>query len=66
MFLSRNCALFFEGFKMEKKIIRDCENGISLDVIISRYINKRGDNKDAILKVIKDYRWNKWRKTGIK
>jgi hypothetical protein len=51
---------------MEKKIIRDYENGVSLDVIIGRYINKRGDNGDAILKVIKDYRWNKWRKTGIK
>jgi hypothetical protein len=51
---------------MEKKIIRDYESGVSLDVIIGRYLNKRCDNRDVIMKVIKDYRWNKWRTTGEK
>lgn len=51
---------------MEKKIIRDYESGLSTDAIIGRYLNKRGDNRDAITKVIKDYRWNKWRTTGKK
>lgn len=50
----------------EKRIISDYESGLSLDVIIGRYLNKRCDNRDAITKVIKDYRWNKWKNEGVK
>ena len=45
----------------EKRIISDYESGLSLDVIIGRYLNKRCDNRDDITKVIKDHQWNQWK-----
>lgn len=50
----------------EKRIISDYESGLSLDVIIGQYLNKHGNNRDVITKIIKDYRWNKWKNTGVK
>lgn len=43
----------------EKKIIAGINAGDSIDVIVQNNLNKRGDNKDEILKVIRDYNWKK-------
>ena len=48
----------------QKQIIQDFENGLSIDVIVGKYINKSCSNKDQILKVIKEYRWNKRKNNG--
>ncbi len=50
----------------EKRIIRDYESGLSWDLLIGRHLNKRGDNYDAITRIIKDYRWNQWKNKGVK
>ena len=50
----------------QKQIIQDFENGLSIDVIVGKYINKTCSNKDQILKVIKEYRWNKLMNKGNK
>jgi hypothetical protein len=43
----------------EKKIIAGINAGDSIDVIVQNNLNRRGDNKDEILKVIRDYNWKK-------
>ena len=43
------------------EIIKDVESGLSTDAIIGNHVNRRTDNVDDILKVIRDYKWNKWR-----
>jgi hypothetical protein len=43
----------------EKKIIAGLNAGDSIDVIVQNNLNRRGDNKDEILKVIRDYNWKK-------
>lgn len=48
----------------QKQIIQDFENGLSIDVIVGKYINKTCSNKDQILKVIKEYRWNERKNNG--
>ena len=40
-----------------KKIIADHDAGHSIDVIVQKHLNRKGDNKDEILKVIRDHRW---------
>jgi hypothetical protein len=40
-----------------KKIAADHDAGHSIDVIVQNHLNKKGDNKDEILKVIRDHRW---------
>ena len=40
-----------------KKITADHDAGHSIDVIVQNHLNKKGDNKDEILKVIRDHRW---------
>ena len=42
-----------------KKIVADHDAGHSIDVIVQKHLNKRADNKDEILKVIRDNAWNK-------
>ena len=42
-----------------KKIIADHDAGHSVDVIVQNHLNKKGDNKDEILKVIRANAWNK-------
>lgn len=44
-----------------KKIIKDLEAKMSIDVIVGKYIDKRSSNRDAILKIIRDYNWNKFK-----
>ena len=41
------------------KIIAGLNAGDSVDVIVQKNLNKKGDNKDEILKVIRDYNWKK-------
>lgn len=41
------------------KIIAGLNAGDSVDVIVQNNLNKKGDNKDEILKVIRDYNWKK-------
>jgi len=41
------------------EIIKDVESGLSTDVIIGNHVNRRTDNVDDILKVIRDYKWRK-------
>lgn len=41
------------------KIISGLNAGDSVDVIVQNNLNKKGDNKDEILKVIRDYNWKK-------
>lgn len=42
-----------------KKIIADHDAGHSIDVIVQKHLNKKADNKDEILKVIRNNAWNK-------
>ena len=42
-----------------KKIIADHDAGHSVDVIVQNHLNKKADNKDEILKVIRNNAWNK-------
>ena len=49
-----------------KKIIADLEKGLSIDAIVGNHIDKRSSNKDEILKVIKDYKFSNFKKTGKK
>jgi hypothetical protein len=42
-----------------KKIAADHDAGHSIDVIVQKHLNKKGDNKDEILKAIQAHRWNK-------
>ena len=44
-----------------KKIIKDLEAKMSIDAIVGKYIDKRSSNRDAILKIIRDYNWNKFK-----
>lgn len=48
----------------QKQIIQDFENGLSIDAIVGKYINKTCSNKNQILKIIQEYRWNKWKNKG--
>lgn len=41
------------------KIIASLNAGDSIDVTVQKNLNKKGDNKDEILKVIRDYNWKK-------
>jgi len=41
------------------KIIASLNAGDSIDVVVQKNLNKKGDNKDEILKVIRDYNWKK-------
>jgi hypothetical protein len=45
-----------------KKIAADHDAGHSIDVVVQKHLNKKGDNKDEILKVIQAHRWNKFMK----
>jgi hypothetical protein len=40
-----------------KKIAADYDAGHSIDVIVQKHLNKKGDNKDEILKAVRDHRW---------
>jgi hypothetical protein len=42
-----------------KKIAADHDAGHSTDVIVQKHLNKKGDNKDEILKAIRAHAWNK-------
>lgn len=42
-----------------KKIAADHDAGHSADVIVQKHLNKKGDNKDEILKAIRAHLWNK-------
>jgi hypothetical protein len=42
-----------------KKIAADHAAGHSIDVIVQKHLNKKGDNKDEILKAIRANAWNK-------
>lgn len=42
-----------------KKIVADHDAGHSVDVIVQKHLNKKADNKDEILKVIRANAWNK-------
>ena len=53
------------GLTKINKIIKDVESGLSTDTIIGNHVNRRTDNVDDILKVIRNYKWNK-RKNGGK
>tara|TARA_R100001377_G_scaffold44426_1_gene25322 strand:+ start:4017 stop:4178 length:162 start_codon:yes stop_codon:yes gene_type:complete len=48
----------------QSSIIKDIENNLSTDAIVDKYLNRRLDNYDNILKVIKDYKWQQWRRHG--
>tara|TARA_R100000781_G_scaffold17125_2_gene13716 strand:- start:619 stop:801 length:183 start_codon:yes stop_codon:yes gene_type:complete len=50
----------------ETKIKEIIEEGKSTDFIVGMFSNKRSTNTDEILKIIRDYKWNKWKKEGIK
>jgi len=50
----------------QRKIIKDIEKGLSTDVIIANYLNKRTDNADGILKIIRAYKWQQRVKYGRK
>jgi len=41
------------------EIIKDVESGLSTDAIIGNHVNRRTDNVDDIIKVIRDYKWRK-------
>ena len=49
-----------------QKIIADLKKGLSIDVIVGNNIDKRSSNKDEILRVIKDYEFSNFKKTGKK
>jgi hypothetical protein len=42
-----------------KKIIADYESGLSIDAVVGKHLNKKATNKDEILKVIRQYEWQK-------
>ena len=42
-----------------KKIAADHDAGHSVDAIVQKHLNKKGDNKDEILKAIRAHLWNK-------
>lgn len=42
-----------------KKVIADHDAGHSIDVIVQKHLNKKADNKDEILKIIRNNAWNK-------
>jgi len=42
-----------------KKVIADHDAGHSVDVIVQKHLNKKADNKDEILKIIRNNAWNK-------
>ena len=43
----------------DSKIIASINAGDSIDVTVQKNLNRKGDNKDEILKVIRDYNWKK-------
>ena len=49
-----------------KSIHKAVDAGKSLDVIVGMFANKRTTNTDEIRKVVSDYHWETWRKTGKK
>lgn len=52
---------------MNIKLIRKAvDNGKSLDVIVGMFANKRTTNTDQIRKIVRDYHWEIYRKTGKK
>jgi len=49
---------------MKIKIIRDIKKGLSHDVIVGKYANKRFDNVECIRSIIKSYKWEQYKKHG--
>jgi hypothetical protein len=49
-----------------QNIIKDIEKRLSTDAIINKHLNKKANNKDDILKVIKSYKWDQRIKHGRK
>jgi|TARA_Y100000114_G_scaffold156290_1_gene183015 hypothetical protein len=40
-----------------RSIARDIEQGLSTDDIVDKHSNKRLDNTDDILKIVRHYKW---------
>lgn len=48
---------------MKNKIIKEIEKGTRIDLIVSMFLSKRVDYDD-ILKIIRDYKWEQFRRYG--
>jgi hypothetical protein len=46
----------------KNKIIKDLESGMSMDALVGKHLNKKTSNKDEILKIVRDYKWEKQKK----
>jgi hypothetical protein len=47
-----------------RSIARDIEQGLSTDDIVDKHSNKRLDNTDDILKIVRHYKWEQRIKYG--
>ncbi len=45
----------------KNKIYKAIDDGKSMDVILGMFVNKKITNTDEIMKIVRDYKWNKWR-----
>lgn len=57
--IEKNEEVDLEEAVNAKKIIADHDAGHPIDVIVQKHLNKKADNKDEILKVIRNNAWNK-------
>ena len=47
---------------LENRVIKQIKKGMSTDSIVGMFLNKRTDNADDILKIIRNYKWNQFKK----
>ena len=47
----------------KNNIYKAIEDGKSMDRIVGMFVNKKTTNTDEIMKIVRDYKWNKWRRS---
>jgi len=62
--MNYNTYYYYKGvMNMKNKIIKEIEKGTRIDLIVSMFLSKRVDYDD-ILKIIRDYKWEQFRRYG--
>ena len=46
---------------LKNKIKNKIKIGLSTDAIVGMFLNKKCSNKDEILKIIQEYKWQQWK-----
>jgi|TARA_R100000084_G_scaffold108532_1_gene71420 hypothetical protein len=62
--MNYNTYYYYKGvMNMKNKIIKEIEKGTSTNAIVGMFLSKRFDYDD-IVKIIRDYKWEQFRRYG--